>query len=77
MYGSTMELTRYHGNGSYLICLAVLCVVVRIVGDMRLIYSCVTKGTNIISTLGGLPGFHFFVVCTLGAGFYCWSFLVR
>ena len=71
-----MALTRYHGNGSSSICLAVLYVVVGIVGSMWLISSCVPIGSGIGATLGFLSGFTFyFVTCTLGSVLCCWCYL--
>ena len=40
------------------------------------IFSCFSIVTPIGSTLGGLPGF-LFCACNLGAGFWCWCFIVE
>ena len=76
MYGSKMALTRYHGNGSSSIFLAILCVAIVIVGDMWLISSFVTRGTAICATLVGVSGSFYGVASTLGAGVCCWCCLV-
>ena len=67
MSGSTTLLDRYQGKGSYSICVSVLCVDIGIVGAMWFIYSCVTIGTSLGDTLGGIPGF-IFCACTLVYG---------
>ena len=67
MYGLKTALNRYHGNVSSSILLAMLCIAIRIVGAMWLISSCVSKGTILSATLGGVPGFCSGVSCTLGA----------
>ena len=47
-----------------------LCVSSGIVGAIWFISSCVTIGTSLGSTLGGIPGFVF-CACTLGSGVWC------
>ena len=47
-----------------------LCVAIGIVGAVWFISSCVTIGTSLGSTLGGLLGF-LFCACTLGSGVWC------
>ena len=58
--GSTTLLARYQGNGSYSICVDMLCVAIVVVGYILIISSCVTRGTSLGATLGGLPGLYLF-----------------
>ena len=56
---SITTLTRYEGEGSYSIFVAILFIAILIVGAILFISSCVTIGTLLCTTLGGLPGFLF------------------
>ena len=57
--GSITGLMRYQGKGSSSICVAMLRVVIGIVGDIWLIYSCVDIGTLLGATFVDCPGFLF------------------
>ena len=59
--GSITSLTREQGNVSSLICVAMLCVAIGIVGAIWFISSCVNIGTLLRGTLGGCTGFLFFL----------------
>ena len=65
---SITALTRYQGKGSSSICAAMLYVAIVIVGTILCISSCVTIGTFIGATLGGLPGFLLYCV-SIGISF--------
>ena len=73
--GSTTAFTNDPGKGLSSIYVKMLCVTIRIVGAIWFIYCCVTIGTSLGATLGGLPGF-IFCVCTLGFGVWCCYFIL-
>ena len=58
---SISALSSYQGKGSYSICMAILCVVIGIIGSIRLISSCVTIVILVGSNLEGHPGLLFLV----------------
>ena len=76
VYGLTISLTRYHGNGSYSICLAMLCVAIVIFGAMLLISFCVTICTTLGATLGGATVFCSVVTFAIGDDDCFWSCIV-
>ena len=61
MYGSLTAFLRYQVESSSLICVAVLCFSIRIVGVILFISPCVTIGTLLGATFGVIPGFLFII----------------
>ena len=57
--GSITVFTRYQGNGSSSICVAMLCVSIGMVGARWWIYSCVNIGPLLGDTFGFFPGLPF------------------